>query len=611
MKQQVKKLLELSKISGENDSERIEKSIDMARAISNDGPVTILFEKNAVYNITKPINLDRLSKIEIDGNDSHIINSTFDSTHKKVYESTFRITNSNNMTIRNLTVDYRPLPFIQGVITSMNEATDHVFVLVDEGYEMPGDLLDRIVSGFFMVMSRETGSLKHGARNFVSPHKIIYVDKRTIEVSLDWKLNSGDSGQTEAFIGDVVLIRPHFEVAIYMENCDSTHFDCFNLQSSPGFGLIENGGEGGTRITNSSIAPGPKPIGATQNRLSSTNCDGTHFIGVVKGPSIINVNYSNTGDDPINIHNFYFFIVKKISSKKYYLSPKWDVGLKTGDQVKISEKNTFKVTGLSKIIFLEKKHIPELAGEIHELWEGKSPTTMPDCVYEIELEDEYDLAVGDALISVTHAASGAEIRNCSFHACGRVMVKCPNAIIENNTFGYTGFVAIHAGSDVGFWAESDFAENLIIRNNTFKSCGIGAINFFPDSDALGVIFVGVTLPLLKRGFANNYENKNILIEKNIFEDSYLAAIFASNCNGLRITGNVLGNCFARKSLFNAGFKYNIQLQSAIFVGHSKEGMVSGNIAKANKICKYPVIIDKSCDLGLQEKDNILISELMF
>ena len=61
-----------------------------------------------------------------------------------------------------------------------------------------------------------------------------------------------------------------------------------------------------------------------------------------------------------------------------------------------------------------------------------------------------------------------------------------------------------------------------------------------------------------KGFPNNFQNRNVTIEGNHIDDSYLYAIFVDNADGVKITGNVIGQTFIRGSAYDAGKLYGIK-----------------------------------------------------
>src|SRR5258708_14042210 len=92
-----------------------------------------------------------------------------------------------------------------------------------------------------------------------------------------------------------------------------------------------------------------------------------------------------------------------------------------------------------------------------------------------------------------------------FHACGGVLVKAPNAVVEDCQFTYSSANALQAGSDIGFWSESGFAENLVLRNNRFTHSITGANELTVGSGALGTIYVRMSFPEGAKAFQDNFQ----------------------------------------------------------------------------------------------------------
>jgi hypothetical protein len=140
--------------------------------------------------------------------------------------------------------------------------------------------------------------------------------------------------------------------------------------------------------------------------------------------------FSNTSDDAVNVHGFYYYVIQKAGSGRYLLSPKWDKGLVAGDEIETCEHGTFRSLGRTRIMQLMKRKSPELQGKIAPPWKNKSPTTEPDLVYDVVLQHDLPLKTGDSVTSLTRIGAGTAIRRCSFHACGRVLVKSPNSLVD-------------------------------------------------------------------------------------------------------------------------------------------------------------------------------------
>jgi parallel beta-helix repeat protein len=563
----------------------IAKSAADAGKAGKPAPIVFNLEKNATYRIKQPLQLKQLSGFELNGNEARLVNTTL--------ASTLLISGANHVTVRDLTIDYDPLPFTQGTITGFDHAALQIMVKVDPGYPDDAKFLATVNDGFFKVMDRRTRALKPGARDFLSPSRIERVGDKLIKVHLQWGANDTFPSQLPIAAGDVVTICNGSAHAIVVDNSLATTFYGLKLLASPGMGILENGGAGGMVLQNVSIVPGPRPAGATTDRLISTNFDGSHFITVERGPTIQDCTYANTSDDAVNVHGFYYYVVQKTAPRKYILTPKWDIGLMAGDSIETCESGTFRSLGRTKIVQLTKRKAPELKVKIAQIWKNKSPTTQPDLVYDIELQQDLPLKVADAVTSLTRIGSGTAIRRCSFHACGRVLVKSPDSIVEGCQFTYSSGNALQAGSDIGFWSEAGFADNLTLKNNHFDHSITGANELTAGNAALGTIYIGMVPREGAKGFANNFQNRNVTIEGNRIDNSFIYGIFVGNADGVKIIDNVVGQTFIRGS-FDAGKFYGATPDSGIFIGGSKNAEITNNKVARGRVAKLAVAVDRTC-----------------
>jgi hypothetical protein len=244
-------------------------------------PVHIVFnlEKNATYQIKRPLSFKRLNTFEINGYGARLVNTTLGST--------LLISGSSHVTVRDLSIDYDPLPFTQGTTIAFDHAALQIMIRVDPGYPDDAKFLPTITDGFFKVMDCRTRSLKAGARDFLPPKRIERVGEKLIGVQLQWSANDLGPGQLPVVVGDVAAINNAYAHAIVVDDSVSTAFIGLKLLASPAMGILENAGPGGMVLQNVSIVSGPRPAGATTDRLVSTNSDGSHSITVEHGPTIL------------------------------------------------------------------------------------------------------------------------------------------------------------------------------------------------------------------------------------------------------------------------------------------------------------------------------------
>jgi len=117
-------------------------------------------------------------------------------------------------------------------------------------------------------MDRRTRALKPGARiSSAKPGRA--GQRRSDQVHLQWGANDRFPSQLPIAVGDVVAITNSSGAAIGVTGSVSTTLIDLKLLASPGMGIVENAGAGGTRLQKVSVVPGPRPKGATTDRLVS------------------------------------------------------------------------------------------------------------------------------------------------------------------------------------------------------------------------------------------------------------------------------------------------------------------------------------------------------
>ncbi len=112
-------------------------------AAKGGGPAHVVFNlgKNAIYRINRPLAFKELHGFELNGNGAQLINTT--------RGSTLTISTCSRVTVRDLTIDYDPLPFTQGTIAGFDKAALQITVKVDAGYPDDPAFLATITDGFF------------------------------------------------------------------------------------------------------------------------------------------------------------------------------------------------------------------------------------------------------------------------------------------------------------------------------------------------------------------------------------------------------------------------------------------------------------------------------
>ena len=542
---------------------------------------------SGVHRIGRPLVITGRADIGIDGGGGTLVQTG--------QASVLSITGCRNVVFHDLAIDYDPLPFTQGTVAALHEAGKTIDVRVDEGYPCDAAFAARLPRGGFQVMDRDAASFAVGGRYALEPRTVDVLAAGVLRIGMSWPANDLGPGQAPLAVGDVVTLQAFGPTAVVVTECEEISFSRCSLHAAGRFGMVFVGGAGGTVLDEVRVVPGPPPAGATFPRLCSTNADGTHFNSVMRGPTITDCIYRLTADDPVNVHGFYWYVVDRVGSRTFALSPRGDLGLEAGDTVDAFDGQT--CAGKGRAVVLEKKARSSagLEDAVEKVWLGKAPTSVGHLVYDVTFDRDLALAPGDAVSSRTRTGAGAVIRRSSFHGCGRVMAKAPNVVVEDNTFSRSTATALHVGSDIGFWSESSFAEDVTIRGNRFQGCGTSANPCFADADVFATVYVGCTHPLSARRPLASFENRNILIEGNRIDDSYGAGIEIVNADGVLVRDNTIGATFLRGSGFASGANLGLVPDAAIIIAMARRVWLVGNTIATGPVARRPVGIHASCD----------------
>jgi len=282
-----------------------------------------------------------------------------------------------------------------------------------------------------------------------------------------------------------------------------------NIHHAGGMGIIaENSSD--LILDNFNITP-------SHGRMVSTTADATHFVGCRGKVVLKNCTFTNQLDDAMNVHGTYQKIVDIIDN--------YSVGVRMMHHQQLGFVIGDKNDNIG-FVRLSNSFFPYSKGTIKK-------TEYFNNRYQIITFNKKipaDLKPGD-LIENLDAYPDLLVQNCNIsnnRARGLLISNPINTIIENNIFS-TEMEAILMPVESGYWYESGNAANVVIRNNVFQDCQYGGghnrgvIRFVTDDDNENIAF------------------KNIEISNNTFNQFDNLILEISNTDGLKFTGNTITN----------------------------------------------------------------------
>ena len=488
--------------------------------------------------------------------------------------TTWSFDSCRNITLRGFTIDYDPLPFIQGRITGRSEDGKRYDFTVCDGY--PG-------------LREEDGQHYRQAYIFEPDRRrwkpwVPDIYARKVEI-IDERHGRFVMGYVPAYhelieVGDRMVLTLRSGSAIRMNDCENVRIEDVTFLAAPGCAYLGRymRGDNYYRYT---IKPGPPPAGATEPRLISTCADGLNIAFATKGPTIEGCRFSFMGDDSVNLHGVTFVVVDQPSptellvawpySREYLASviPKGATvrRLRPGDYAVVG-------TGKLKAFTPTRERKPEHLEVIQRVWPRNDKRW--GTVFRLTLAEALTVEPGDFLDVPASNAPGFAIRDCLFedHRARGLRIMASHGVIERNTFRRLKMNAVTVGAEYEFWREAGWVEDVTIRNNTIEDVGRDGAMHNSGAYVLGAISVfGRTdqrsqLPLWPG-------NRDIVIEGNTIRDCPAAGIFVAAAKDVRVRGNRLKNCFYRPGEA-AGKGRRLGVDGPIDVQHAQDAIVEGN-----------------------------------
>ncbi|MDG1804366.1 right-handed parallel beta-helix repeat-containing protein [Flavicella sp.] len=320
-----------------------------------------------------------------------------------------------------------------------------------------------------------------------------------------------------------------------------------NIHHAGGMGIIaENSSD--LLLDNFNITP-------SHGRMVSTTADATHFVGCSGKVTLQNSTFNNQLDDATNVHGTYQKVVEKLDD--------YSIGVRMGHHqqqgFQIGNKGeTIGLVRLSESFFaydhLTLQSVEKLNSRYHIIrFNEKIPASLQPGDLIENLDGYPELFVKNCVISNNRAR-------------GLLISNPVSTVIENNFFS-TEMEAILVPVESGHWYESGNASNVIIRNNTFQDCNHsgydrGVIRFVTDDDNQNIAF------------------KNIEITNNTFNHFDNLILEISNTDGLLFSKNTITNSgtfpqlFADNPVVKLKSSKNIVFKRNKYEGKAKEKIES-------------------------------------
>ncbi|MEK6796477.1 MAG: glycosyl hydrolase family 28-related protein [Spirochaetota bacterium] len=396
----------------------------------------------------------------------------------------FRFEDCSNVTVKDLVIDYDPLPYTQGTIVDISKEQATFDLEVDDGYRTPDELTNSLSKGTGSVIIHPDGRFVGGQIGRFRCRAWSNISGRVWRGYLGagtwWNANQVDNPLNNPLLakggrfwymaaswGSIFEFRQCSDVTVQSVTAYAGHFF---------LGMTR-----GARLTVRDCTVDRLP-GST--RLIST-FDGMHVASQTRGPiTVENSRFDWIQDDPINCHSDGQFIADAVDERTLIVRSQYSNLFQRGDTIEIVNAGVGKkgTATVGDLRFEQTNRWPPLIYTLH-LERGVSGI--------IAQSKETNVSKADFIYNLSACGSPLIVRSNYIAHSFRTLPHTEGAVIEWNTYvsnqsSYA--VTMHTDKPQAYPVlEGPQSRNIVIRNNTFIGSMIALASWTEGYDVHDII----------------------------------------------------------------------------------------------------------------------------
>ncbi len=433
--------------------------------------------------------------ITVDGNGATLL------IHGKM--TPILLNNCENITIKNLTIDYACPTMAEFKVLSNENGTCVIEINKDCLYRVEGNNLiwqgENDLNGVPYWEDSYIGNSRH--IKIFDPETEISRDFRRADLDFESVKNLGNNQlkvvlkkkDADFQVGCIYQTRNivRDQTGSLFQRCKNLRFENLRVKFMHGLGMVSQFCENVT-FKNCDLTP-------AKNRTITSTADFFQFSGC-KGDLIVeNCKAQGAHDDYINVHGTHLRIVEADYDNnsiivRFMHDESWGFqAFEVGDELEFIKWNNLQPYDKTKVVSYKKLNDTDILLNLDR--------PLP----EIEINK-------DVVENATWTPN-LYVRNCDFGATSGRGILCTTRgeiIIENNRFYKLRGPALLMEDDCNFWFESGYSKEVIFRNNQVISCDCGKT--YPDSPV-----IRYTPKVMDKNF-EGYVHGKLILENNTFKN---------------------------------------------------------------------------------------------
>ena len=474
-----------------------------------------------------------------------------------------------NVTLHGATLVRETIPSTQGRIAAISLADKTVDVRIAKGYPADIDNKTFFPNIWLNVFDPATRQWMTDVRS-PRPKDLVKLAPDVFRIIVE----APDKVGTPVKVGDLVAMRGETYTDLRLFECSGMKLVDVTVKSGSGFCFQDSGGDGGNYYERCRVTYGPRPASATEDPLLAANADGFHSMDNRKGPTLVKCSFEGLNDDAIAIHGTYAMVLEAANNKivvRRIASARNKLVANPGDALRFYDKNlvlagTAVVTGAKDLTGYHPMFEPD---KWYQAFRSKTKVGY----VELTLDRAVPAQPAWLIANPNQGGAGYVVRDCTVRntTARGVYAQAPHGLIEGCLIERTGRAAVEFNTETGTWSQSDYSNEVVVRNNTFREASTNRkTGHLRHPGALTILaFNG------KDYVPNPGGHRNILIENNKFENVDGVNILVCSAQGVVIKHNEFISPMAHAKEF--GLDKGVDPGALIWVNESSDVAISDNL----------------------------------
>lgn len=372
------------------------------------------------------------------------------------YHHAIYVNASDNITVRNLAVDFGSLPHTQGTVVAVTPALKYVDITIDTGFPLPTE--DHIDGYGGAHSATNVGYLYDPTTGKkLNQYMDQYLRSQVVDLGNGVYRYHTSNTVVDDFVGLKFVVVGRRKVnGVKCNSSSDVLLENVTVYSAPGAAInLQSSGQ----ITVDQCTIEQKP---NTTRLFSSNADGVHSKWCTAGPIISNCYFTGMGDDSVNIGGSFVPVIKIEDAYTIYVEAHGSL-FSFADDFIYMDKTTHELISLGSIASINVTSIPEYSKNCMKIvFQNPVPALVTWLVTQ-------DLRTCSQILNLNACGRGAQVVNNHFynHRARGVLMRAPDALIQGNHFDTIAGPAVVISNDSSFLTEGPSGSGTQVLDNTF------------------------------------------------------------------------------------------------------------------------------------------------